>query len=238
MALITLRVLDGADRGRAFAALSTPVTIGREEGNSVQLNDERVSRYHLKIQEDQNQFVLTDLDSTNGTKVNGEDAQLRVLRFGDIISVGRSVVLFGSRQEIAERLLGAQAGNDPNGRTMAPEELKKQAAEASLDLEANWADRLHEAAERRSKSPPSLPSKLTPLQAAQLCEVLEFCHLRIRDILGSMHEEPKQNRVMVEQQPWQALVDLQWRLAEYVRHVAEPTASDSHDDSDVKKPDR
>ena len=77
MALITLRVLDGADRGRTFQALPTPVTIGREEGNSVQLNDERVSRYHLKIQEDQSQFVLTDLDSTNGTKVNGEDAQLR-----------------------------------------------------------------------------------------------------------------------------------------------------------------
>ena len=113
MAMITLRVLDGADRGRVFGGLPTPVTIGREEGNVVQLNDERVSRYHLKIQEDQQQYVLTDLDSTNGTKVNGEDVSLRILRFGDIISVGRSVVLFGSREEIAERLIGMQSDAGP-----------------------------------------------------------------------------------------------------------------------------
>jgi len=47
---ITLRILDGADRGRVFGDLMPPVTIGREEGNSIQLNDERVSRFHLKIQ--------------------------------------------------------------------------------------------------------------------------------------------------------------------------------------------
>ena len=48
MALITLQVLDGADRGRVFSNLNTPVTIGREEGNTIQLNDERVSRFHLE----------------------------------------------------------------------------------------------------------------------------------------------------------------------------------------------
>ncbi|MEX0711350.1 MAG: FHA domain-containing protein, partial [Pirellulales bacterium] len=69
MASITLRVLDGADRGKVFEHLETPITIGREEGNLVQLNDERVSRFHLKIQEDQDKLVLTDLESTNGTKV-------------------------------------------------------------------------------------------------------------------------------------------------------------------------
>jgi pSer/pThr/pTyr-binding forkhead associated (FHA) protein len=227
MALITLRILDGADRGRVFSGLPTPVTIGREEGNSLQLNDERVSRFHLKIQEDQNQFVLTDLDSTNGTKVNGEDAQLRILRYGDIISVGRSVVLFGSRQEIAERLLSAQPG-DPNGRTMVSDELRKQAAEASLDFEENWNDRLHEAAERKVKTPPELPTKLTPLQAAHLCEVFEFIHVRLRDVLGSMKDE-QQHRITVADKPWQNLIDLQWRLAEYIRNVAEPKEPEDDD---------
>src|SRR5918994_6391496 len=104
MAQITLQVLDGADRGRVFGELATPVTVGREEGNTIQLNDERVSRFHLKIQEDQEKVVLTDLESTNGTKVNGEDIQLRILRYGDMIAVGRSVLLFGSREEIADRM--------------------------------------------------------------------------------------------------------------------------------------
>ena len=106
MALITLRVLDGADRGRVYDDVPTPVTIGREEGNTIQLNDERVSRFHLKIQEDREKVVLTDLESTNGTKVNGEDIQLRILRFGDMIALGRSVILFGKREQIAERLAG------------------------------------------------------------------------------------------------------------------------------------
>ncbi len=68
---ITLRVLDGADRGKVFDNLRAPVTIGREEGNSIQLNDDRVSRFHVKLQEDHDRLVLTDLESTNGTNVNG-----------------------------------------------------------------------------------------------------------------------------------------------------------------------
>ena len=59
----------------------TPITIGGK-GNAIQLNDERVSRFHLKIQEDGERLVLTDLESTNGTRVNGEDVQLCILRFG------------------------------------------------------------------------------------------------------------------------------------------------------------
>ena len=85
MAYITLRVLHGADRGRIFERLPTPVTIGREEGNSIQLNDERISRYHLKLQVDNDKVVATDLESTNGTKVNGEEIQVRIIRDGDMI---------------------------------------------------------------------------------------------------------------------------------------------------------
>ena len=104
MNAITLRVLDGSDRGRVYEGIAPPVTIGREEGNTIQLNDERVSRFHIKIQEDNDNLVLTDLESTNGTKVNGEEIQLRILRIGDMISVGRSVLLLGSREDIAKRV--------------------------------------------------------------------------------------------------------------------------------------
>ncbi|MGC3971309.1 MAG: FHA domain-containing protein [Pirellulales bacterium] len=226
MAMINLRVLDGADRGRVFGNLTTPVTIGREEGNVVQLNDERVSRYHLKIQEDQQQYVLTDLDSTNGTKVNGEDVSLRILRYGDIISVGRSVLLFGSREEIAERLIDMQGEGDPHSRTLVPEDLKRQAAQAGMDYEEHWSERLSEAAERKIKVPPPLPQKLSPLQSAQLCEVLEFCHVRLREVLAAAKAEPAVKRVVIDEKPWQNLIDLQWRLAEYARSIAEPKSEE------------
>ncbi len=136
MALITLRVLDGADRGRVFDDVPTPVTIGREEGNTIQLNDERISRFHLKIQEDREKIVLTDLESTNGTKVNGEDIQLRILRFGDMIALGRSVLLFGKREQIAERLAGLKRDAEGSG-TVSKEELMRSVRSGSEEFDLN-----------------------------------------------------------------------------------------------------
>src|SRR3989475_6991721 len=104
MSAVTFQVLEGVDKGRVFRALPTPVTIGREEGNVLRLNDERVSRFHAKVQLDAEDFILTDLESTNGTRVNGNIVQIRRLRFGDRVSVGRSLLLFGSNEEIAARM--------------------------------------------------------------------------------------------------------------------------------------
>src|SRR5213593_1051984 len=104
MAKITFQVLEGVDRGRVYRELPTPVTIGREEGNLLRLNDERVSRYHAKVQCDNNEIILTDLESTNGTRVNGTVVQIRRLRPGDRVGVGRSLLLFGSDEEIHARM--------------------------------------------------------------------------------------------------------------------------------------
>src|ERR1019366_3577565 len=103
-ALVTFQVLEGIDRGRIYRELNIPVTIGREEGNSLRLNDERVSRFHSKVQVDDDDYILTDLDSTNGTRVNGTAIQIRRLRIGDRVGVGRSLLLFGSNEEIAARM--------------------------------------------------------------------------------------------------------------------------------------
>src|SRR5262252_2634238 len=101
---VTFQVLEGIDKGRVFRDLPTPVTIGREEGNLLRLNDERVSRFHAKVQSDNGEIILTDLESTNGTRVNGNVVQIRRLRAGDRVGVGRSLLLFGSEQEIAARI--------------------------------------------------------------------------------------------------------------------------------------
>src|SRR5262249_52602371 len=104
MSKVTFQVLEGIDKGRVFRELITPVTIGREEGNLLRLNDERVSRFHAKVQQDNGDIILTDLESTNGTRVNGNVVQIRRLRFGDRICVGRSLLLFGSNDEISARM--------------------------------------------------------------------------------------------------------------------------------------
>ena len=219
MALITLRVLDGADRGRVFDEVPTPVTIGREEGNTIQLNDERVSRFHLKIQEDRDKVVLTDLESTNGTKVNGEDIQLRILRFGDMISLGRSVLLFGKREQIADRLATLRRDADGSG-TVGHESLASKTGNAGFDLNLNKDSDLQNTI--YALEPPELPQRLSPAQAAQLSELVEYLHIRIRQLLASVKIKNPAERVTLDQEQWQNLLDLQSSLADYLRKIGEP----------------
>ncbi len=226
MARITLHVLDGADRGRVFEDLATPVTIGREEGNTVQLNDERVSRFHLKIQEDQDKIVLTDLDSTNGTKVNGEEVQLRILRYGDLISLGRSVLLFGSRDEIASRL-AALRREEGSGGTRAPSDPAGDASKVqSLDFELSWTGNPEVYAALHTLQPPELPKGLSAGQAAQLSELIEYLHIRLRQLIASAVVNERDETVYLEYRRWQALLDLQWRLAHYLRSISNPDQLD------------
>ena len=224
MALVTIRLLDGADRGRVFEDLEPPITIGREEGNTIQLNDERVSRFHVKIQIDANKLVLTDLESTNGTKVNGEDIQLRILRFGDLVTVGRSVLLYGSRDEIAERLAELRKNGTAKNPTVEGREessLAQQQGDA-LDFELNWSHDPDLQATLHLLDPPELPERLSPAQAAQLAELLEYLHIRLRNVLNSVEMDEGENCITLGQRQWQDLIDFQSRVATYLRAIGDP----------------
>src|SRR5271156_3078423 len=98
MSAVTFQIVEGINKGRVYRDLSTPVTIGREEGNLLRLDDERVSRFHAKVQYDNGEVILTDMESTNGTRVNGNVITIRRLKAGDQIGVGRSILLFGSEE--------------------------------------------------------------------------------------------------------------------------------------------
>jgi pSer/pThr/pTyr-binding forkhead associated (FHA) protein len=220
MSLINLRVLDGADRGRVFANLNPPITVGREEGNAVQLNDDRVSRFHLKIQEDDDQLVLTDLESTNGTKINGEDIQLRILKHGDLIMLGRSVLLFGSREEIATRLASIRQF-DLKATSLDDEDIERVTNASCLDFELSLGASEDLQATLHVLQPPELPTRLSPGQAAQLSEMIEYFHIRIRGLLNSV-QVAKGERVSLDQRQWQNLIDIQSRLSIYQRRIGEP----------------
>ncbi len=219
MAVVTLRILDGADRGKVLDCIETPITIGREEGNTIQLNDDRVSRFHIKIQEDHDKVVLTDLESTNGTKVNGEDVSLHILRHGDMISVGRSVILFGSRDEIAARLADLRSEDIEATGELNPEALNQA---VSLDFELGWTDDVDLQSTLHILEPPELPNRLDPIQSAQLSELVEYLHIRVRRLLSSVKSVNNEDRVTLDQRQWQNLLDLQARLATYLRAIGKP----------------
>ena len=221
---ITLRVLDGADRGQVYADLETPITIGREEGNSVQLNDERISRFHLKIQEDHEKLVLTDLESTNGTRVNGEETQLRILRYGDVIALGRSVLLFGTRDQIAGRLEELRNdGLDDSGRIAADEIADKANDSESLSFEMRLGASEDLQSTLHIPTPPEIPENLSPGQAAQVYEILEFLHLRARQLVQGAAVDDESALVSIPLAQWQELLELQSQLAEYLRAIGDPS---------------
>ncbi|MDI3381536.1 FHA domain-containing protein [Xenophilus aerolatus] len=72
------------------------LTIGREAGNVVMLASERVSRRHAVIERVDDGHILTDLDSLNGTFVNGAPLRIRShrLRHGDSVTLGRCQLRF------------------------------------------------------------------------------------------------------------------------------------------------
>jgi pSer/pThr/pTyr-binding forkhead associated (FHA) protein len=83
-----------ADGHRVQIALD-PVTIGRHPDCDVVLNDQEVSRQHAEVRRDDADFVIIDLGSLNGTKVNGAGVKSpRALQDGDTITIGAHTMRF------------------------------------------------------------------------------------------------------------------------------------------------
>ena len=70
------------------------VTFGRKPESTVQLADPNVSRNHAEIRPQGNGWVLVDLGSTNGTRVNGVRISIHELREGDEIAFGNTILTF------------------------------------------------------------------------------------------------------------------------------------------------
>jgi pSer/pThr/pTyr-binding forkhead associated (FHA) protein len=87
----TLTALNG---GQTFALGASVVTLGRLPESDVVVDDPGASRQHARIRNSNGEFVLTDLGSTNGTLVNDESVQERVLDDGDRIMIGETVLEF------------------------------------------------------------------------------------------------------------------------------------------------
>jgi hypothetical protein len=194
------------------------VTIGREEGNSIQLNDERISRYHLKLQYDNDKIVLTDLESTNGTKVNGEETQVRIVRDGDLISVGRSLLLVGSHSDIDRRIAEIAA------KLPAAEEARARQMGERLQRIANHeSDVIQDLSEVRTPllpgGPPPLPERLSPAQSAELAELLNYVQSVLREATEGAVMRPGNEVVELDFAHWQAMLDVQARLAELLRQI-------------------
>ena len=92
----SLLVIKGHDSGDRYDlnSLKEPLSIGRESGNLVQLNDSEVSRRHAEIRRVDDILVITDLKSSNGTFVNNSRIERAELATGDRVQVGSTVLAY------------------------------------------------------------------------------------------------------------------------------------------------
>ena len=88
---ITLMYYDGQVAKGVQAgeiSLAQPVTIGRNKDNTLVLDDPTISRFHARIDPAPSGHVLKDLDSENGTYVNGREVELVTLQNFDVVTIG------------------------------------------------------------------------------------------------------------------------------------------------------
>jgi pSer/pThr/pTyr-binding forkhead associated (FHA) protein len=91
-----LVVQTGREAGREFPLTRSIITIGRDPGSDIVPSDSQISRQHAEICRQGNEFVITDLGSTNGTFINN-DVRLsapQVLQHGDKVRVGTTTFSF------------------------------------------------------------------------------------------------------------------------------------------------
>ncbi|HVL15891.1 MAG TPA: FHA domain-containing protein [Gemmata sp.] len=227
MRTVTFLVLEGVDKGRVYKDLPIPVTIGREEGNGLRLNDERVSRFHAKVQVEDGDIILTDLDSTNGTRVNGTAIQIRRLRAGDQVSIGRTMLLFGTMEEIAARRSVSPVASGNQAQTVRAEELAASLRPSPSPAAAGPSDRTVGPGGGTPWSPfdediPPLPQKLTPAQAARLAEIFDYLHRGLTQSVENIEANEDGTEVRIGFGEWQTIQAVQMLLARYARTISEP----------------
>lgn len=221
---VTFLVLEGVDKGRVYRNMQLPVTLGREEGNALRLNDERVSRYHAKVQTEDGDIILTDLDSTNGTRVNGSTVQIRRLRAGDQISIGRTMLLFGSMEEIEARRLTKTGSPTAEGGVQTVQAAELAAAARSGEIFARTHDSDTQSSDwryREDETPP-LPNKLTAAQSARLSEIFDYLHRGLTSAVENIESNEDGTEVKIGFNEWQTIQAVQLLLAKYGRAIGEP----------------
>jgi predicted component of type VI protein secretion system len=74
--------------------LNGPIVIGRADECDISIHDILLSRRHCRIQPTDDGWVVTDLNSKNGTHVGEERIERRLLKDGDVLMLGKTIVRF------------------------------------------------------------------------------------------------------------------------------------------------
>src|ERR1700730_17649155 len=137
-----LIAINGSLKGNTFALTADQVSIGRESASGGCLSHSSVSRRHCLIKRSGNECVICDLDSYNGTFVNGVPVKEQALMHADQIKIGSIALLFllgESEDAITANLVQLDDSNPvtQSSRQMRPETLLHQTEQVLLQSPAH-----------------------------------------------------------------------------------------------------
>ena len=95
-----LVVINGVDLGKKYSLVQSSTLIGRSSKVDIQIDEDSISRNHAIIEKREGEFVIRDLESTNGTYVNDRPIRTHSLRDGDQIKIGSTIFKFLSGSNI------------------------------------------------------------------------------------------------------------------------------------------
>ena len=99
-------IVEGPGSGTEYT-IDQAAILGRLDSNDIPVKDNKASREHAKIYKQGNQFAIVDLNSSNGTLVNGERVTKRILKEGDEIGIGLVKLRFELNEEEKPQAPGA-----------------------------------------------------------------------------------------------------------------------------------
>jgi hypothetical protein len=82
--------------GKSFDLSGPEITVGRVADNKIQVEHASVSGHHAVLKLDSQDYIIKDLESTNGTRINGERITQQKLRRNDILRLGNIELLYDS----------------------------------------------------------------------------------------------------------------------------------------------
>ena len=82
--------------GQSFDLTGPEITVGRLEDNKIQLEHASVSGHHAILTLDALDYIIKDLESTNGSRINGEKVTQQKLRRNDVLRLGNIELLYDS----------------------------------------------------------------------------------------------------------------------------------------------
>ncbi len=89
-------------KGGEYRLVMEEYGIGRDPASDIVIEDREVSRRHAMISKKAGEFLLCDLDSTNGVYVNNLKLERAVLKHGDVFQIGSCVFQFNWDRKAAK----------------------------------------------------------------------------------------------------------------------------------------